>query len=218
MFLLGHSVWGYLFCKISGRKLRSEIPLSFALFAGILPDFDLLFQPFGLLHHTFTHSLIFIGPLTIIPILLFKQKGLVLSIGILSHLFTDAIVGTIPVMFPLSLTEIGFRLPLAVDAILEVGVLPFILLYILRNGDAKSILRGDFRNILIIIPFVAIVSLSFMFALDNNIYLPTYAFARKALTVITFGHYLLGFVMSLAIVLAFKTWFRDMNRSRREQG
>ena len=218
MFLLGHSVWGYLFCRLAGKKFRADIPISLVLLAGIIPDLDFFFQPFGLVHHTFTHSLVIVGPLLLLLILLFKQRGFVISLGILSHLFVDAIVGTIPLLFPLSVVDVGLGLPLAVDAILESGGLLLALLFMLRNGDAQSIFRGDSRNILIMIPFVAIVSLSLMFALDNNIYLPTYAFARKALIVITLGHYLLGFIMSLAIFLGFKTWFGDMLRSRKEQG
>jgi len=191
-----------------------NIPISLVLFAGIIPDLDLLFQPLGFLHHTFTHSFVFLGPLVLLLTLFFKQRGFVVSLGILSHLFADTIVGTIPILFPLSLVDVGLGLPLGVDAILEAGGLLLVLLYMLKNGDAKSILKGDSRNILIIIPLVAIASLSLMFALDHNIYLPAYAFSRKALTVITLGHYLLGFVMSLAIILSLKTWFRNMQRSR----
>ncbi len=214
MFLLGHSVWGYLFIRLTGRKFRTSIPLPIALLVGIVPDFDLIFLPLSLSHHTYTHSLVLLGPITILLILILKQKGLLISIGILSHLFTDAIVGTIPILYPFSLIDVGLGLPLAFDAYLEVGILPFVLLYALRNGDIKSIVTGDSKNIWILVPLVTIVSISLLFAQDNNIYLPAFAFSRKALTVITLGHYLLGIVMSAAVILALVTWIKDKQRSR----
>jgi len=45
MFLLGHSCWSYLFSKATGRKLNVNLPAYLALLSGILPDFDIYFQP-----------------------------------------------------------------------------------------------------------------------------------------------------------------------------
>lgn len=217
MFLLGHSVWGYLFCRLTGRRIHSDIPLSIALLAGLIPDLDLVFGPVGLVHGTYTHSLLFLVPLAVLITILFRKRGFIVALGILSHLLTDGLVGTIPILFPFSSIEVGLGLPLGIDAILEVGVLFVVIIYMFENGDAWSILKGNTRNIWLIFPLVIIVSLSLLVIVDYNIYLPAYAFSRKALTFITLGHYLLGFVMSLAIVLSFKTLVSNMLRSRREQ-
>ena len=52
MFLLGHSCWSYLFSKATGRELKIELPAYLALLSGILPDFDIYFQPY-IVHHTY---------------------------------------------------------------------------------------------------------------------------------------------------------------------
>jgi len=46
MFLLGHSCWSYLFSKATGRQLNVNLPAYLALLSGILPDFDIYFQPY----------------------------------------------------------------------------------------------------------------------------------------------------------------------------
>jgi len=197
-----------------------EIPITLALLAGILPDLDLYFQPIGLVHHTYTHSLVILGPLVILLSIILRRKGLIISIGILSHLFTDGLVGTIPILFPLSLVQVGFGLgvPSAIDTILEVGILPLALLYAVINGDAKAIIHGDSRNMLMLIPLGAILSLSLLFAQDNNIYLPEYAFARQALIGITIGHFLLGGVMALSTLQGFRSRVKNKQISIKVEG
>jgi len=214
MFLLGHSVWGYLFSKFAGRKLKYNIPLSLALLAGILPDFDLFFLPFGLVHQTYTHSIVILGPLILIAIAIFRIRGLVISIGILSHLFTDGLVDTLPIFFPISSENfgLGIHVPIAFDAILEVGVLLLALVYMLKNGDAKKILQGDSSNIWLIIPFLGIFILSFIFAQDHDISLPTFAFSRVAIILLTLGHFLLGAVMAVAMFQGMISWSRNRRR------
>jgi len=211
LFLLGHAVWGYLICRLTGKKIHTEIPLSLALLVGILPDFDLYLQPIGLAHHTYTHSLLILGPLAVLISIIYRRRGLIVSVGILSHLLTDSVVGTIPIIFPISVVQIGLRLgiPSAIDTILEVGGLLVIVLYLWQNGDAVKILRGEAKNIWLIIPLASIISLSLLFALDNNIYLPEYAFARQALIGITLGHYLLGVLMFIAIFQGSRAWIKE---------
>ena len=63
MFLLGHSCWSYLVSKSGGRALHVKIPLYLSLLAGLLPDFDIYFHPI-IQHHTITHSLLLLGPIT----------------------------------------------------------------------------------------------------------------------------------------------------------
>jgi hypothetical protein len=58
LYLLGHIALGYLSAWAVARTLRQRLVLWAVLFAGIVPDFDLLFGGFGLEHATYTHSLI----------------------------------------------------------------------------------------------------------------------------------------------------------------
>ncbi len=206
MFLLGHSCWGYLFSKFFGRRLGVDVSPTLAFLAGILPDFDLYLQPLGLAHHTLTHSLLILTPLTIILVAARSRRGAAISIGILSHLFTDAIVGTLPIIFPLSAVQIGLSLgiPSANDTILEIGALTLTLLYMLRNGDAHIISRKNTENLWLSIPLISITTLTLLFAQDNNIQLIAYAFSRRALSAITLGHIALGITLSVGIAQGFR--------------
>src|SRR5438445_13182202 len=100
MFLLGHSCWSYLFSKVIGRRLNVNLPAYLALLSGILPDFDIYFQPY-LVHHTYTHSLIVIIPLVLVLTYFFGRLDFAFSIGILSDLLGDFLVGTITPLYPL---------------------------------------------------------------------------------------------------------------------
>src|SRR6266849_1185355 len=100
MFLLGHSCWSYLFSKATGRELNVNLPAYLALLSGILPDFDIYFQPY-IVHHTYTHSLIVVVPVVLVLTYFFGRLGVAFSIGILSHLLGDFLVGTIPLLYPL---------------------------------------------------------------------------------------------------------------------
>jgi hypothetical protein len=205
LFLLGHSVWGYLFCRVTGRPLGVSISLPLAFLLGILPDFDLYLQPVGLQHHTYTHSLVVLGPLTVGLLLYRRRWGAAVAAGLLSHLVTDALVGRIPLFYPLSPLRVGVGagLPSAVDALLEIGGLGVALLYLYRSGDRQVLLHPDARNLRLLVPLVAMVSLSLLFAIDNDIHLLTFAFSRRALSAITVGHFVLGVVFSLGVLRGF---------------
>ncbi len=155
----------------------------------MLPDFDIYFQPL-VQHHTITHSLLFLGPIVVILIFHYRRLGAAFSLGLLSHLLTDSLVGTIPVLYPLSSLVIGLNLglPGPADTILETGALAVGFLYAMQNGDYKRFLQGEKESLPIIIPLTSVVTLSLLYAGDNGIPLTTLAFARKALTFITIGH------------------------------
>jgi hypothetical protein len=202
VFLLGHSVWGYLFCRVTGRRLGTAVSLPLAFLLGVLPDFDLYLQPLGLEHHTYTHSLVVLGPITLGLVLYRRRWGATVAAGLLSHLVTDALVGRIPLVYPLLPLRVGVGagLPSAVDALLEVGGLGVALFYLYRSTDRQALLHPDVRNLRHLVPLVAIVSLSLLFALDNDIHLLTFAFARRALSAITLGHFVLGVVFGVGVL------------------
>ena len=214
MFLLGHSCWSYLFSKLTGRKVKVNLPAYLALLAGVFPDFDIYFKPL-IQHHTYTHSLIILLPICAVLINRFKGLGLAFSAGILSHLVADSIVGTIPPLYPLSDFQLGISLglPSPADTTLEVGALALVLVIAYLNGDYKLVTKSHREGIYFAIPLVSIVTLTLLFAGDNNVPLAEFAFSRKALTLITLGHAVLAGILGLAVLQSVRAVIID-NRQR----
>jgi hypothetical protein len=198
VFLLGHSCWSYLVSKTAARGLKAKLPLYLALLSGVLPDFDIYFHPL-IQHHTITHSLLFITPICVLLTYRYKRFGAAFSTGILSHLLTDSLVGTIPIFYPLSTFTIGLNLgiPSPADTLLEMGALAASIGLVFLNGDYLLFARVGKESLKIGIPLIAIVTLTVLFAGDNAISLTTLAFARKALTAITVGHITLVSALSV---------------------
>lgn len=217
LFLLGHSCWSYLFSKTSARQLRTSMPAYLALLSGVLPDFDIYFQPLGLVHHTYTHSLLVIVPVAILLTYFLGRFGLALSIGIMSHLLTDSLVGTIPLLYPFYpnwTVGLNLGIPSIADTILEGGAFLMVIVYALRNGDYRLVLRPSRDSLLLAIPLVAIDTLTLLFAGDRNIPLATFAFSRKALTIITFGHIALSGILALGVLQGL-IWYFQSRRTQR---
>jgi LexA-binding, inner membrane-associated putative hydrolase len=218
MFLLGHSCWSYLFSKATGRQLNVNLPAYLALLSGILPDFDIYFQPY-IVHHTYTHSLIVIIPVVLVLIYFFGRLGFAFSIGILSHLLGDFLVGTIPLLYPvLPNSDVGLNLgiPSLADTILETGAFALVLVYAYRNGDYKLVLKPSRESLMLAIPLFALVTLTLLFAGDRSIPLAEFAFSRRALTVITLGHILLSGILALGVLQGFR-WYLA-NRRLKQTG
>src|SRR5438132_13579334 len=216
MFLLGHSCWSYLFSKATGRKLNVNLPAYLALLSGILPDFDIYFQPY-LVHHTYTHSLIVIVPIILVLTYFFGRLGFAFSIGILSHLLGDFLVGTIPLLYPFyPNSDVGLNLgiPSLADTVLEIGAFGLVLVYAYRNGDYKLVLKPSRESFLLAIPLFALVTLTLLFAGDRSIQLAELAFSRRALTIITLEHVILSVILGLATLRGFRGALR--NRATRE--
>jgi hypothetical protein len=211
MFLLGHSCWSYLFSKATGRKLNVNLPAYLALLSGILPDFDIYFQP-SLAHHTYTHSLVVIIPVVLVLTYFFGRLGLAFSIGILSHLLGDYLVGTVPLLYPFyPNSDVGLSLgiPGVADTILETGAFALFLAYAYSNGDYRLVLKPSRDSLLLLLPLFALVTLTLLFAGDRSISLATFAFSRRALTIITLGHILLSGILALGVLQGFRWYLGD---------
>ena len=183
-----------------------------ALLAGVLPDFDIYFKPL-IQHHTYTHSLIILLPICAVLVLRFKGLGLAFSAGILSHLVADSIVGTIPPFYPISNFQFGtsLGLPSPADTALEVGPLGLVLVLAYINGDYKLVTKSQRESLYLVIPMVSIVTLTLLFAGDNNVSLAAFAFSRRALTLITLGHATLIGILSLGVFQSIRAVMSDFH-------
>jgi hypothetical protein len=214
MFLLGHACWSYLFSKATGRQLKVNLPAYLALLSGILPDFDIYFRPY-LVHHTYTHSLIVIIPVVLVLTYFFGRLGFAFSVGILSHLLGDFLVGSIPLLYPLyPNSDVGFNLgiPSLADTILEMGAFALVLVFAYRNGDYKLVFKPSRESLLLGIPLFALVTLTLLFASDTSLPLVTFAFSRRAVTVITLGHILLSGILALGVLQGLR-WYVQTRRT-----
>jgi hypothetical protein len=146
--------------------------------------------------------LIILLPICAVLAIRFNGLGLAFSVGILSHLVADSIVGTIPPLYPLSDFQLGLSLglPSPADTTLEVGALGLVLILAYLNGDYKFVTEPHRESVYFAIPLVSVVTLTLLFAGDNNIPLAEFAFSRKALTLITIGHAVLIGILILAIL------------------
>lgn len=207
MFLLGHSSWSYLISKATGQKLHVNLPLYLALLSGVAPDFDIYFQPY-LQHHTYTHSILILGPVCILLTYKYKQLGAAFSTGLLSHLLTDSIVGDIPPFYPVSDYTIGLNLgiPSLADTLLETGALLLVVVYVFRNGDLNQFTKPGKNSLPIAITLASIVTLTLLYAGDNNITLATFAFSRRALTLISLGHIFQAAALALGTVQGLRAY------------
>ncbi len=207
MFLLGHSCWSYLISKTAAQRLNVTLPVYLALLSGVLPDFDIYFVPL-IQHHTYTHSILTLGPLTVFLTLRYKQTGAALSTGILSHLLTDMLVGDIPPLYPASTATIGLHLgiPSLADTILEVGALLLVVAYAYQNKDYQQFTKPNKEALPLAITLASIVTLTLLFAGDNNIPLATLAFSRRALTLISLGHIFLAGALALGTIQGLRAY------------
>jgi len=201
LFLLGHSCWSYLISKLTGRQFQVNLPAWLAFLSGILPDFDIYFRPI-LAHHTWTHSILILLPISLLLSIRFGRLGIAFSTGILSHLLTDSLVGTIPILYPFSNIAIGLNLgiPSIADTTLETGALLAVLLLAYNNKDYLQLTRPNKKSLWLIVPLYALITISVLFAGDNGISLASFAFSRKALTLITIGHAILAGLLTLGVL------------------
>ncbi len=187
-----------------------NLPAYLALLSGVLPDFDIYFRPY-LQHHTYTHSLLVLGPVVAVLSYRYGRIGVAFSMGLLSHLLADSLVGSIPLLFPLYPNlDVGLNLglPGLADTFLEIGAFGLVIFYAFPNEDYKLVFETRKESLLLGIPLFAIVTLTLLFAGDNNIPLTIFAFSRRALTVITLGHILLTGILAVGVLQGFRGYLR----------
>jgi len=166
------------------------------------------------MHHTYSHSLIIIIPVVLVLTYFFGRLGFAFSIGILSHLLGDYLVGSIPLLYPLypnSDVGLNFGIPSLADTILEMGAFALVLVFAYWYGDYKLLFKPSRGSLLLGIPLFALVTLTLLFASDTSLPLVTFAFSRRAVTVITLGHILLSGILALGVLQGVR-WYVGTKR------
>jgi hypothetical protein len=216
MYLVGHIAIGYLVAWAVAEWRKEKLVLWLAFTAGIVPDYDILFRGLGLVHHTYTHSLVLWAPV-VIALVCWRRKTLPYVAAILSHLLiADFLVGTVPLLLPLSSASFGLSLgmPSAADTILESSSLLLMLLVMWLNKDLSRALNGQRVNLLMVVPLVSMASLTWLAAGTPELAgLSAYAFSRLALKVISIEHILLGFLLIASIAVVCIRWIHDIQKN-----
>lgn len=208
MYILGHMVWSYVVCRGVARATRTDIPLYAALVMGAVPDFDLYLVPFGFTHHTYSHSLLVWAPVFAGMFFVWRRRTLPYIAGIGQHfLIGDLLVGSVPILLPLSDLQLGLNLAFQPrnDIILEVGMLLLAGFLAYRRGDLRRSLAMDGRNALMVIPLIGLVSLTLLFANEFNVDIIEYGFASVSLSLITISHIVFSVFLTASTMRGFQS-------------
>jgi hypothetical protein len=201
--------WAYVWAVavsivISGGKRVGKLFVPAILMLGVLPDIDLFFQPFGVVHHTFTHSIFFWLVIFAPFLLVFRLKSIPYFVAVVQHFaFGDFLVGKVMILWPFSSSYFGLNIPMPslLDVSFETAGLLLAAGIIIFNGDLKRLLSVDKRNLWMFLPFLALVSSMLFYAVDwSFVPLVAYIWSRKLLTVLVFGHIILAAFLAVSAV------------------
>ena len=201
MYALGHMLYGYLTVRALDRVCKTKTRTWIALTVGMIPDIDLYFTQYGLAHHTYTHSLILWLPLA--PLMMISTPFIPVYFGIVQHLLDDAIVGTVPLLLPLSTTQIGIKLgvPSAADTLLEGGAVIVVVLVAYYNGDLTKLLSVRPDSFWSIIPLATLSSMTLIASREFKVNITNYAFSSKNLSIISICHMLVAGFLLISCIL-----------------
>lgn len=193
--------WAYVFAMIAwafipGIKRSGKLIVPLILLLGILPDSDILLGGIGVMHRTFTHSFFFWLIIFVPLFIVFRLKSLPYFVAVVSHFaFGDLIIGKVMVFWPLSskLVGLGFNMGSIVDVTLEIAGLAIAAGIIMYSGDLRRLLSVDKRNILMLLPLLALIvsALYFDFHLGGVTSLFDYVSSSNLLIILAIGHLIL---------------------------
>jgi len=206
--------WAYVWAVIawtviSGGKRHGKLLVPIVLMLGVVPDIDLFFEGFGVVHHTFTHSLFFWLVMFAPFLLVFRQKSIPYLAAVVQHFaFGDLLVGKVMILWPFSSSYFGLSIamPSVLDVALETAGLLLATGIIIFNKDLRRLLSVDIHNILMVLPFLALVTSMLFFAVDQPIIpLIAYIWSRKSLTIIVLDHLILATFLAVSAAQGLKS-------------
>jgi hypothetical protein len=219
LFFVGHMAWAYVWAVIVWAliprdKRGGKLFVPAILMLGVLPDIDLFFSRFGVVHHTFTHSFFFWLVIFAPFFLVYRGKSIPYFAAVVQHFaFGDFLVGKVMILWPFSLSYFGFNIamPSVLDVALETAGLLLAAGIVIFNGDLRRLLSADKRNILMLLPFLALVASMLFFAVDRPIVpLVAYIWSRKLLTIIVLDHIILAIFLAVSTVQGLRALRRKL--------
>jgi len=193
--------WAYVWAVIFSGKRWGNLVIPAVLMLGVLPDVDLFLWSFGVQHHTFTHSLFFWFVVSVPFLAVFRFKFIPYLVAVVQHFaFGDFLVGEVMLFWPFSSSYFGFNNVMisvfnvgleTAGLLLATGIAFF-------NGDLKRLFSVDRNNVLMFLPFLALVASMLFFAVDVPIIpLVAHIWMSPLFGTIVLSHMIL--VISLAI-------------------
>jgi hypothetical protein len=209
--------WAIVFASvvwvlIPRAKRGGKLILPLIMILGILPDIDILFESFGLLHRTVTHSLLLYLVLFIPFFVAYNWKAIPYLVAVISHfIFGDLLIGQVALFWPLNQSFIGFNFTMSslTDIALESAGLLLALGIIIYNRDLRRILSVDKRNLLMALPLLAIVVSGLFFATrwpSLNSFVAD-VLSSKLLIVLALGHLVLIGFLAVSTFQGLKAFF-----------
>lgn len=203
MFFLGHMSWAIVFASVFNFKTKNKLFFPAVLILGVLPDFDLFLGKYGVVHHTFFHS-IFFWFLLFLPAMIKFGWKLVLPyfVALLQHfVFGDFLVGDVMLFWPFDFSFLGFNSTMlsSLDAGLEITGLVLAIVVLYYRNDLKGLVSVNLKNVLMVFPLLALVSSMIYFTVDWPVIpLIDYVGNSPVLTTIVIGHLILVGLLSIS--------------------
>jgi len=193
-------MWAYVFAMIAwafipGVKRTGKLIVPLILLLGILPDADLLLGSIGIMHRTFTHSFFFWFIIFVPLFIIFRLKSIPYFVAVVQHFaFGDLVMGKVMIFWPFnsSLVGFGFGMPSLVDVTLETAGLVLAAAIIVYSGDLRRLLSVDKRNLLMLLPLLALITSALYFSLHSGVTsIFDYVLSSNLLIILAIGHLIL---------------------------
>ncbi|MEM2081220.1 MAG: metal-dependent hydrolase [Candidatus Bathyarchaeia archaeon] len=163
MFAVGHFAFAYLLGRTSGKLLNVPLNIPVLLVLSIIPDVDILFEPFiAEIHRGPTHSII-MATLFFIPFFVFYgKKAAPYFTALVSHsLIGDLIIGgQIQLLWPLSTNEFGLTyidIYNPINVALEFTLFIITLAVMLKTRDLFQFFRNSKLSLILAIPLFTVL-------------------------------------------------------------
>jgi hypothetical protein len=203
--------WAYVWAVVFGGGRGGKLFVPAVLMLGVIPDVDLFLQGFGVVHHTFTHSLVFWFVMFAPFFVVFRLKSVPYFAAVVQHFaFGDFLVGNVMIFWPFSELFFGYNIamPSVFDVALEMAGLLLAAGIVFFGGGLRRLLLVDKRNVLMLFPFLALVASMLFFAVDWPIVpLIAYVWSSKSLTIIVLGHVFLAIFLAVSTAQGLRRLF-----------
>lgn len=201
--------WAYVFAisawaLIPGIKRAGKLFVPLILLLGVLPDADLFFGRFGIVHHTVTHSFVFWIILFVPFFIVFRLKSIPYFVAVVQHFaFGDILVDKVMLFWPFKSSLIGLNWGMGsiLDVVFESAGLVLMLGIMIYIGDLKRLFSVDRKNRWMVFPFLALL-LSLMllgasWSVDRSI---SYALSRNMVIILALEHVILLTIIGISAI------------------